>query len=347
MSIEEQHLLPDPEEADELEKTASGPIPGQRVSYHGELLSNRLRKRKKHLHRWARKNNVNCYRLYDKDIPEIPLTIDLYEHYLHISEYPSQKELEAPDSDEWSAAMVDVAARIMGIPEARVFAKRRLPQKGKTQHERIDDIGERVRVHEGGYTFLVNLADYVDTGLFLDHRITRAIVASLCSGVRFLNLFSYTGSFTVYAAGAGARSTTSVDLSNTYNEWAAENLAVNGLAGPTHRFQRMEVFRFLAEARSRGDRYDCIVVDPPTFSNSKKMQGVLDLQRDHGRLLRDCLALLSRNGHLFFSTNNRRFRWAPADLPHVQVAEITKDTVDEDFRNRRPHRVWLLRHRSN
>ena len=239
--------------------------------------------------------------------------------------------------------MVDAAARAMGIPEARVFAKRRVPQKGKTQYERLDDAGERLKVQEGGYTFLVNLSDYVDTGLFLDHRLTRAIVASLCNGARFLNLFSYTGSFTVYAAGGGARSTTSVDLSNTYNEWAAQNLAVNGLAGSMHRFERREVFSFLADARSRGDRYDCIVVDPPTFSNSKKMQGVLDLQRDHGRLLQDCLALLSRNGHLFFSTNNRAFRWKPGDLPGVQAAEITRDTVDEDFRNRRPHRVWLLR----
>lgn len=318
-------------------------MPTQRVSYHAELLANRLRKRKKHLHRWARKNNVSCYRIYDKDIPEIPLTIDLYEHYLHVSEYPGHKELAAPDSSQWSAAMVDTAARMMGIPIARVYAKRRLPQKGKSQYERIGDAGERLRVHEGGHAFLVNLSDYVDTGLFLDHRITRAIVASLCDGARFLNLFSYTGAFTVYAAGGGARSTTSVDLSNTYNEWAAENLAINGLKGPMHRFERQEVFRFLAEARSRGDQYDCIVVDPPTFSNSKKMQGVLDLQRDHGRLLQDCLALLSRNGHLFFSTNNRGFRWQPGDLPRIRVEEITRETIDEDFLSHRPHRVWLLR----
>ncbi|TVQ39321.1 MAG: hypothetical protein EA384_06735 [Spirochaetaceae bacterium] len=314
-----------------------------RIAYHSELLRNRLVKRSKHLHKWARRNNITCYRVYDRDIPEIPICIDLYERYLHINEFPGAKELRASDGPAWSAAMLDVAASSIGIHRDHVFWKRREPQKGKAQYQKLATSGQRIPVHEGGYTLLVNLADYVDTGLFLDHRDTRAIVGTLCGGARFLNLYSYTGSFTVYAAGGGARSTTSVDLSNTYNEWARQNLAVNGLGGSLHRFERQDVIRFLDHAQARGERYDCIVLDPPTFSNSKKMEGVLDVQRDHPRLIEQCVALLSRRGILFFSTSYRGFKWNVSPQQQLQVQEITGDTVGEDFRKRRPHRVWMLR----
>ncbi|TVQ98933.1 MAG: SAM-dependent methyltransferase [Spirochaetaceae bacterium] len=315
----------------------------ERITYHTELLTNRLKKRWKHLWKWARRNGVSCFRVYDRDIPEIPISVDVYDRYLHVNEYPGPKELEAPDAVEWSEAIRDTAARVLTIAPERVFWKRREPQKGSIQYEKVDTSGRRVPVAEGGYTFLVNLSDYVDTGLFLDHRVTRGIVGSLCSGKRFLNLFSYTGSFTVYAAGGGARSTVSVDTSNTYNEWAAENLRVNGLFAPFHRFEREDVGRFLErESRSAAGRYDVIVMDPPTFSNSKKMEGTLDIQRDHPALLRTACRLLAPSGILFFSTNLRSFKWA-ADLNDpFSAREITADTVPEDFLGRRPHRAWLI-----
>ena len=314
----------------------------ERIEYHSELLTNRLKKRWKHLWKWARKNNVSCFRIYDRDIPEIPLTIDIYDKYLHLNEYPGPKELAAPDAPEWSTTMREITSRVLSIPPDRVFWKRREPQKGTTQYEKVASTGKRITVQEGGYTFLVNLIDYVDTGLFLDHRVTRSIVGSLCSGRRFLNLFSYTGSFTVYAAGGGARATTSVDTSNTYNEWAQENLRINGFAGSTHRFERQDVFRFLQAAWQKNERYDCIVVDPPTFSNSKKMEGILDIQRDHPRLVHDAARLLTPAGLLFFSTNARSFRWKIEERTGISVREITSDTVPEDFRDHRPHRAWML-----
>ncbi len=316
-------------------------VHSDRISYHSELLANRLAKRKKHLHKWARRNNITCYRLYDRDIPEIPICVDLYEHYLHVNEYPGPKELEAPDADAWSEAMIEIAARTMGINRNRVYWKRR--QKGKEQYEKVDTSGELLPVHEGGYTFLVNLSDYVDTGLFLDHRDTRSIVGSLCNNARVLNLFSYTGSFTVYAAGGGASSTTSVDLSNTYNDWAQHNLRINGLQSSRHRFIRQDVVRFLDDAGSHTERYDIIVLDPPTFSNSKKMDGVFDIQRDHPRLVTQCAELLSSGGILFFSTNFRGFKWSVAQLPQLQFQDITSDTIGEDFGKKKPHRVWMVR----
>jgi 23S rRNA G2069 N7-methylase RlmK/C1962 C5-methylase RlmI len=314
----------------------------ERIAYHSELLSNRLKKRWKHLWKWARKNEITCFRVYDRDIPEIPLTVDVYDKYLHLNEYPGAKELAAPDSADWSAAMQEVASRVLAIPADRVFSKRREPQRGATQYEKVDSTGKRVPVREAGYTFLVNLIDYVDTGLFLDHRITRSLVGSLCSGKRFLNLFSYTGSFTVYAAGGGARMTTSVDTSNTYNEWAMENLRLNGFAGPLHRFERQDVFRFLQTARQKNERYDVIVLDPPTFSNSKKMEGILDVQRDHPQLVEESCRLLTPGGLLFFSTNARSFRWKVPEHSAFLVREITSDTIPEDFRDRRAHRAWMV-----
>jgi 23S rRNA G2069 N7-methylase RlmK/C1962 C5-methylase RlmI len=222
-----------------------------------------------------------------------------------------------------------------------IFLKARRRQRGSAQYERIDTQQRTITAHEGGLQFEVNLSDYVDTGLFLDHRITRGMVRSLAAGKHFLNLFAYTGSFSVYAAAGQAASTVTVDLSNTYLDWAQRNMTLNGLAGPRHEFVRDDAMGFL---RSRGRRamFDLAVVDPPTFSNSKKLDEFFDIQRDHVELLNRLMELMSPGGIVLFSTNFRRFKLAEAELHGVTVREISRQTVPPEFRNRRIHRCWRL-----
>jgi 23S rRNA G2069 N7-methylase RlmK/C1962 C5-methylase RlmI len=320
------------------------------LDYQVEIFVNRLKKRSKHLRKWARRNDVSCYRLYDRDVPEIPLVVDLYEDYLHVAEYHApHKELPGPP-EVYADRMLDAARRALGIrPERAFFKTRRRTGRGE-QYEKLSEKSVTAVVHEGGLRFRINLSDYLDTGLFLDHRITRAIVRDIAAemrergAVRMLNLFSYTGSFTVYAADGGATETVSVDLSNTYTAWAGENLELNGFSGPAHRFEVDDVFSFLERERIRGASYDLIVLDPPTFSNSKKMDRVLDVQRDHGELLHNCADVMSPSGIMVFSTNKRRFRLkdTPASLT---ITDITARTIPEDFRNQRIHQTYLAERR--
>lgn len=301
-----------------------------------DMLANRLRKRARHLRKWARRQGVGCYRVYDRDIPEIPLAIDCYEGRLHMARYRRRDE-PGPD---WMEAMAQAAGAALEVPRERIFIKERQRQRGVAQYERLDRQRERFEVHEGGHRFLVDLGDYLDTGLFLDHRLTRARVEREAAGARFLNLFCYTGAFTVYAAAGGARETTSVDMSRTYLDWARDNLARNGFTGPAHRLVRADVDVYLDEARPGS--FDLAVLDPPTFSNSKKMQDVLDIQRDHVALVNRTLALLRAGGVLYFSTNYRRFKLDDAHIRARDVADITAETIPEDFRNQRIHRCWRM-----
>ncbi|MFW5745255.1 MAG: class I SAM-dependent methyltransferase [Spirochaetota bacterium] len=311
-----------------------------------EMFVNRLKKRSRHLHKWARRNGISCYRIYDRDIPEVPLVVDLYEDYLHIAEYHApHKELPGPP-EVYAERMRDAARRALGIREDRAFYKTRRKTGRGEQYEKLDAAGVTAVVHEGGLAFRVNFSDYLDTGLFLDHRITRAMVREIAaemreSGpVRMLNLFAYTGSFTVYAAAGGAMTTVSVDLSNTYSAWARDNLELNGFTSGGHRIETSDVFAFLGAERDRRASYDLIVIDPPTFSNSKKMDRILDVQRDHGELLGACADLLSAHGVVVFSTNKRRFRLT--DPPSsLAVEDITAQTIPEDFRNKRIHQCFL------
>ncbi|HTO54257.1 MAG TPA: class I SAM-dependent methyltransferase [Myxococcota bacterium] len=300
------------------------------------MLANRLRKRAKHLAKWARRENVTCYRLYDCDIPELPLVIDRYEAYLHISAYA--REDDERRDDAWLERLRLAAAEALEIPPSRVVAKRRAGQ-GTAQYGKLAESGEYFAVSEGGHRFRVNLRDFVDTGLFLDHRITRARVAAEAAGKRFLNLFCYTGAFTVYAAAAGAASSTSVDLSKKYLEWAGENMRLNGLERPEHRFVRADVFEFLA--REKGV-YDLAVVDPPTFSNSKKMRSEMDLQRDQGKLLGATLQLLAPGGVLWFSTNFRRFKLESESLEVSQIEDLTRATLPPDFDDPKTRYCWRI-----
>jgi 23S rRNA G2069 N7-methylase RlmK/C1962 C5-methylase RlmI len=297
-----------------------------------EMLANRVRKNARHLGKWARREGVTCWRVYDRDIPEFPLTVDTYEGALVINDY---RAFERDEADAWLDDAVAAIRAALAADEVHVKQRERLAHRGAgQQYERHDDRGAWRTVGEGGHKFRVNLSDYVDTGLFLDHRITRARAAAEPART-MLNLYAYTGAFSVYAAAAGMQTTT-VDLSNTYLEWAAENLALNRLTGE---IVRADVRAFLDDARRAGRRWDLIVVDPPTFSNSKRMDYTWDIQRDHTALLADVVAVCS--GVVWFSTNRRRFTLAPPD-PALAVTDMTHATLPPDFRDARIHHAYRI-----
>jgi 23S rRNA (cytosine1962-C5)-methyltransferase len=312
------------------------------VNRQAEMFANRITKNVRHLRKWAAKQAIECFRVYDRDIPELPFALDLYADRAHMQQY-SQPPLAAPAQRHWLGLLCAAAAHALGIPLQHLTLKQRPGQRPAAQYRKLAANGQNFVVHEGGYEFLVNLTDHLDTGLFLDHRQTRALVGQLARGRRVLNLFCYTGSFSVYAARGHAASTTSVDLSKTYLDWARRNFELNGLDLGRNRLVQADVMRFLKDERTSNDRYDLIVLDPPSFSNSKRMHGVLDVQRDHIALLRDCLALLAPGGEVLFSTNLRSFRPDMAALTDVALTEISAETVPPDFRNRRIHRCWRVK----
>lgn len=306
-----------------------------------EEFANRLRKLARHLRRWPTKRGITCYRLYERDIPEIPLVVDRYEDALHIAEFERPHDRTAAQHADWLDFMVKTAADALDVSREDVFLKHRARQRGASQYERFDERQAVRVVEEGGLKFQVNLSDYLDTGLFLDHRQTRGMVRDLASGKRFLNLFAYTGSFTVYAAAGGATTTTSVDLSSTYQDWTSANLRLNGFEGPEHRLVRDDANGFLTSL-GKDEKFDLAVVDPPTFSNSKRLDDDWDIQRDHATLLKNVIAHMAPRGVVFFSTNSRRFKLDEAALVGVSIREISKQTVPEDFRNKRIHRCWRM-----
>jgi 23S rRNA (guanine2445-N2)-methyltransferase / 23S rRNA (guanine2069-N7)-methyltransferase len=305
----------------------------------------RLAKRFKHLSKWARRQGIEAFRVYDRDIPEIPLVIDWYAGWLHAAEYERPHERTDVEHEVWLDRMIEAAALELGVPPERTFLKVRRRQRDGGQYEKVDQRQAVLTVKEGGLSFEVNLSDYLDTGLFLDHRQTRAMVRGEAAGRRMLNLFCYTGSFSVYAAAGGAGETVSVDLSNTYLEWTRTNLSRNGFkdAGK-HRVVRDEARAFLEHRARRGEpKFDLAVVDPPTFSRSAKSETPWDIQQDHGPLLELLAANMTAGGIVYFSTNFRRFHLDAARLePLYAIREITGRTIPEDFRNERIHRAWRM-----
>lgn len=299
------------------------------------MFANRLRKMSRHYDRWARRQDIRCYRVYDADVPEFPLAVDRYEDCVHVAEYQRDHPLDEGEYRLWRAGSRQVIGDVLGVPPDRIFFKERQQQKGTQQYEKYGEVGQERIVGEGGLRFWVNLADYLDTGLFLDHRPTRQMVRERAAGKRFLNLFAYTGSFTVYAAAGGAASSLTIDLSNTYLAWARRNLELNELAGRQHRFLQADVVEWLHGPVD--EEFDLIVLDPPTFSNSKRMRDVLDVQRDHVDLINRCLARLSPQGVLFFSTNFRRFKLEAGAIRNSAIRDITAQTIPPDFRNPKIH----------
>lgn len=305
----------------------------------------RLAKRFRHLSKWARRQGIEAFRIYDRDIPEIPLAIDWYAGWLHAAEYDRPHDRTEIEHDVWLSRILEAAAAELGVPPAQAFLKVRRRQRGGGQYEKVDDRMATMMVNEGGMSLEVNLSDYLDTGLFLDHRTTRKMVAEEAAGRRVLNLFGYTGSFSVAAAVAGASETVSVDLSNTYLDWTRRNLRANRCDDPRrHRTVRDESRAFLDHWR--GEPFELAVVDPPTFSRSAKSPHPWDVQEDHAELLETLAELMVPDGVVYFSTNFRRFRLRDDVVgERYQIREITKRTIPEDFRNQRIHRCWrLVRH---
>ncbi|MDA1049397.1 MAG: bifunctional 23S rRNA (guanine(2069)-N(7))-methyltransferase RlmK/23S rRNA (guanine(2445)-N(2))-methyltransferase RlmL [Planctomycetota bacterium] len=325
-------------------RPATTPVFGgitEKGSEQAELFRSRLKKRARHLRRWPTKQGITCFRVYERDIPEIPLVVDRYEEHLHIAEYERPHDRDLGQHADWLDLMVKTAGEALDVPPDKIFFKRRERQRGAKQHEHLAGRQYEIKVNEGGLQFIVNLSDYVDTGLFLDHRITRSLVREQATGANFLNLFAYTGAFTVYAASGGATRTTTVDWSRSYLDWAKRNMAANGFVGPEHRYLRSDARGFLRDP-GEDQKYDLAVVDPPTFSNSKRTEEDWDIQRDHIELLSGVRRLMVPGGTIFFSTNFRRFKLDEAGLPALEIREISKHTVPEDFRNRRIHRCWRI-----
>ncbi len=311
-----------------------------------QMFANRLRKNLQKLEPWALGEQVECYRLYDADMPEYAFAIDLYgrePRHVYVQEYAAPKTVNPESARERRREVLAVLPEALSVPLAQVHSRLRKPQKGASQYEKRAATNERYRVREGGLSFWVNFRDYLDTGLFLDHRLTRALLRGWADGADFLNLFCYTGTATVYAAAGSARSTTSVDLSNTYLEWAHENLVLNGFGDEKHALQRADCLEWLDERAEEGPRFDLIFLDPPTFSNSKRMQGVIDVQRDHVGMIRRAMALLRSGGRLVFSTNFTKFKLDAEALGDFLVADLSAQTIPKDFeRNPRIHRCYLV-----
>lgn len=367
-----------------------------KTEYQSQLFANRLRKKYKELRKWARKNRVSSYRLYDRDIPEVPLSLDLYEFLppdvdtvieaarfmaeqnarlsandpliekdikertyavLYLYERPYEK-----DQDEevlWLDAMASAAAQVLGIDESHIIKKSRGHKSHKStgdQYQKNEDDEKEGLIQEQGQIFRVDLTSYLDTGLFFDHRPLRSIVRDSCSKKRVLNLFCYTSSFSVYAAQGNASYVESVDLSNTYLDWSKENMKLNGFTDKKrYVYTRADCMRFLQEkavAAKSGklaaeELYDLIILDPPTFSNSKATSDVLDINRDWPQLVKDCLNILSLGGTLYFSTNSERLKFDISKLPPKTAAglsfscsDITDKSIPNDFSGKKPHKVW-------
>ncbi len=378
-------ITPDPEVASLMGRVAgrtmelsSGPVTttisvfpavGQRVvpgtptaspwtgGVEAEPFANRLRKMSKHYGTWARRTGVGCYRVYDADLPDFALAIDRYQGagadegrtWVHVAEYAAPATIEESVATARLEAAMKVVPEVLGVSPGDVYLKRRERKRGTEQYEKLARRGATGVVGEAGLLFEVNLSDYLDTGLFLDHRDTRAWIGEMSAGARFLNLFAYTGAATVHAAAAGARETVTIDLSATYLEWAGRNMALNGFTGPEHQRVRADVLEWLTAAAERGERYDVIFCDPPTFSTSKRMEGTLDVQRDHVGIVLGSAGLLAEGGTLVFSCNKRGFdldREAIEQAGFV-VRDVTGRTIPKDF-ERKPgvHSCWTIKLRS-
>jgi 23S rRNA (guanine2445-N2)-methyltransferase / 23S rRNA (guanine2069-N7)-methyltransferase len=314
-----------------------------------QMFANRLRKNLKVFDAWAERERIECFRVYDADMPEYAFAIDLYgreSRHVYVQEYAPPKTVNEESARERRREVLAVLPEVLSVPAQHVHSRVRKPQKGSGQYEKRESVAERHVVRENGLKFWVNYRDYLDTGLFLDHRIVRQKLREWAKDTDFLNLFCYTGSATVYAAAGGARSTSSVDLSNTYLDWAHDNLLLNNFGGNTHELFREDCLHWLESQAVWGPRFDLIFVDPPTFSNSKRMDGVLDVQRDHVGMIRRSMKLLRPGGRLVFSTNFTRFKVDFEALAEFAVTDISAETIPKDFeRNAKIHHCYVVQYK--
>ncbi|GAK83237.1 23S rRNA (guanine-N-2-) -methyltransferase RlmL [Vibrio ponticus] len=349
--------------ADKQFKLNNGALPCHQKNYQisersGEVVSdnvtetviapdfaNRLKKNIGKIGKWARKEELDCYRIYDADLPDYNVAIDVYLDHLVIQEYAAPKSIPEETAKRRLTDIIRAAIQVTGIEANKVVLKTREKQKGRSQYQKLSQQSETMQVNEYGVDLIVNLHDYLDTGLFLDHKLTRRRLGQMAQGKDFLNLFAYTGSATVHAACGGARSTTTVDMSNTYLEWAKENMQLNGQVGRQHQYVQADCLQWLEKATGS---YDLIFIDPPTFSNSKRMEQTFDVQRDHIQLMRNLKRLLKSEGTIVFSNNKRHFKMdleALAELG-LEAKNISAQTLPLDFsRNKHIHNCWLVTHK--
>lgn len=307
-----------------------------------QMFENRLQKVYKHKSKLARRQNITCYRVYDHDLPEFPFSIELYENRIYLAEYLRRHGMTDEEHENWLNACLDVIQKILQIDIENIFVRqrKRMSHRQQDQYEKIGLQQDFFTVEENELKFLVNLTDYLDTGLFLDHRITRQMVREKSAGKNVLNLFCYTGSFSVYAAAGEAFSVTSVDLSKTYLKWAEDNFVINRLKKNTYHFIHDDVKQYLKTLLPNS--FDLIIMDPPTFSNSKRMKDFLDIQRDHAELINDCLKALTSNGSIYFSTNFTKFILDESKVKASSIKDITKATTPFDFEGKLKRWCYLI-----
>lgn len=302
---------------------------------------NRIRKNFRHLRKWAKRTHTNSFRIYDREVPGYPVAIDFYAGRFCVHDFSRKSEEEELDP-AWVEEIEQSLTKIFGIVAADIFWKTRAKTKKTRQYEKLNTEEQFFTVLEHGVKFRVNLTDYLDTGLFLDHRETRQLVAKASQGKSLLNLFAYTCSFSIHAAIQGATSTRSVDMSNTYTDWGRENFILNKIPLASHSIDRADCLKFLEEAQRKKERYGVIVIDPPTISRSKKMESLFDIQEDYLKLIKLSLSLLEPSGVIFFSTNSRKFKFDVAAFPECSVVEISHKTLPPDFHNAKIHRCWKI-----
>lgn len=323
----------------------STPAPAQDLSEGARMVLNRFKKNQRRLDGWRKKSGISCYRLYDADIPEYAVAVDIYDQSIYVQEYAPPNTISEKVARERFAEIKQAVKEFSANFRGKIHYKERRRQKGDSQYQRLNDgPSETIQVNEGNAHFEVNLSDYLDTGLFLDHRPVRSLIGDMVKGKTFLNLFCYTAAASVQAALAGASSSLSIDMSNTYLDWAQRNFDLNSLRSSKHTLLRADCLKWL---ESDTEQYDVIFLDPPTFSNSKKMDSVLDIQRDHGDMIRATMAKLAPEGTLIFSNNFRKFKMDELTLRQFDCENITPKTLDVDFeRNPRIHNVWVITRRT-
>ncbi len=305
-----------------------------------QMLANRLQKNLKILGKWARQQGISCYRLYDNDLPEYAFAIDLYGKQVHMAEYQAPASIPQQKVETRREQAMNAVQQVLEIPADSIILKTRERQKGKQQYQVQDSSQEFFKVREGAARLWINLHDYLDTGLFLDHRPIRKFIYENARGKSFLNLFCYTASASVHAAIGGAESSLAIDLSNTYLDWARRNYSLNGIGGQTHKLKRGDCIEYL---QNNKDKFDLIFLDPPTFSNSKRTDNVLDVQRDHVSLIKNAANKLNSGGLLIFSTNKRNFKLDTEELGKLKIKDYTSASLDKDFqRSKKIHQAWLI-----
>ena len=311
------------------------------------MFANRLKKNYKKSSKWAKRQNINCYRLYDADLPEYAVAIDLYQAnktYINVQEYEAPKTIDTHKANQRLAGVLIEIPKILGIDKSQVFLKIRRKQKKIEQYEKLNNKANFHIIEEENCKFLVNFEDYLDTGIFLDHRLLRIKIQQQAKDKHFLNLFAYTGTASVHAAIGGAKSTTTIDMSNTYLDWAKNNFELNKLIGK-HEFIRADCMEWLNQQAKKADRksFDLIFLDPPTFSNSSRMEDHFDIQRDYIDIINNTLALLTKNGRLYFSTNFKKFKLDKHLFSNAVIQDISPSTIPEDFsRNKKIHYCWEI-----